>query len=54
MSEFIERSPDTYPHCNQYAFRGPNSNTYAQWVLNQFPESGFSLPWNAFGKGFKA
>ena|SRR6185437_1902836 len=52
MAEVIESSPQTYPYCNQYALKGPNSNTYVQWVLSQFPESGLKLPWNAFGKNF--
>src|SRR3989338_3846576 len=50
IAEFIEHSPDTYPHCYRYSLKGPNSNTYAQWVLNQFPQSGLTLPWNSFGK----
>ncbi len=50
MAEFIENSPQTYPYKNIYSFFGPNSNTYAQWILNHFPESGMRLPWNAFGK----
>lgn len=50
MALFIEDSPNTYPYTNFYKLLGPNSNTYAQWVLDQFPESGLSLPWNAFGK----
>lgn len=53
MAEFIERSPETYPFKNQYRFRGPNSNTYAQWILNHFPETGMALSWNAFGKKYK-
>jgi len=50
MADFIEASPETYPHCRNYVLRGPNSNTYAQWVLNKFPECGLRLPWNSFGK----
>jgi hypothetical protein len=53
MAAFIGRSPETYRHCRQYRLRGPNSNTYAQWVLDAFPDSGLRLPWNAFGKDFK-
>lgn len=53
MAECIENSPTTYPYCNTYLLKGPNSNTYVQWVLNQFPASGLSLPWNSFGKNFK-
>ena len=50
MAECIENSPHTYPYCYTYSLPGPNSNTYVQWVLDQFPESGMQLPWNAFGK----
>ena len=50
MAEFIERSSQTYPYANFYSFTGSNSNTYVQWVINHFPESGMKLPWNAFGK----
>lgn len=52
MAEFVEASPHAYPFCFQYAFTGPNSNTYVQWVLDHFPESGLKLPWNAFGKSY--
>jgi hypothetical protein len=52
MAERIESSPQTYPYCNTYSLKGPNSNTYVQWVLNQFPNSGLKLPWNAFGKSY--
>ncbi len=51
MVKFIEQSPQIYPHKNIYSFLGPNSNTYVQWVLNNFPELEVRLPWNAFGKG---
>ncbi|HEV7449035.1 MAG TPA: DUF3750 domain-containing protein [Candidatus Paceibacterota bacterium] len=52
MIEAIEHSPKTYLNCYRYAYTGPNSNTYAQWVLNQFPEASLKLPWNSFGKRF--
>lgn len=52
MADVITNSPQTYPYTQEYSFFGPNSNTYAQWVLNQFPESGMKLPWNAFGKNY--
>lgn len=50
MAACIECSGETYPYCRTYSLLGPNSNTYVQWVLDQFPESGLHLPWNAFGK----
>ncbi len=55
MAAAIEATPQTYPHRDHYVLRGPNSNTYAQWIINQFPEAQqkMSLPWNAFGKNFK-
>lgn len=52
MVELIERSPELYPSCEKYRLLGPNSNTYAQWVLNHFPECGLRLPWNSYGKGY--
>ncbi len=52
MLEFIENSPNKYPHCNQYSLAGPNSNTYVQWILDHFPKSDLVLPWNAFGKKY--
>ncbi len=53
MAECIENSPTAYLYCNTYSLKGPNSNTYVQWVINQFPASGLSLPWNSFGKNFR-
>lgn len=53
MINCIECSPETYPFRDRYSFLGPNSNTYIQWVLDQFPESGLRLRWNSLGKGFK-
>ncbi len=53
MIDFIEKSPSVYQYCYTYSLLGPNSNTYAQWVIDHFPESNFSLPSNAFGKNFK-
>jgi len=51
--EFIESSKENYPYCNQYSFFGPNSNTYIQWVLDNFPEFPVKLSWRFFGKNFK-
>ena len=53
MADLIEASPQTYPYCDRFSLRGPNSNTYVQWVLDNFPESNLSLPWNSIGKHFK-
>jgi hypothetical protein len=53
MINFIENSPNTYLYKNKYILWGPNSNTFAEWVINNFPESGFKLPNNAYGKNFK-
>jgi hypothetical protein len=53
LVECIEASPATYPYTNSYNLLGPNSNTYAEWILRQSPQSGLSLPWNAYGKDWK-
>jgi NADPH-dependent 7-cyano-7-deazaguanine reductase QueF-like protein len=50
MVNLIESSFDKYPSIKTYSLLGPNSNTYTQWVLNQFPHVNIRLPWNAFGK----
>ena len=52
MIEFIKTSKDAYPYKN-YKLSGPNSNTYAQWILNNFPEAGIKLPWNCFDKNYE-
>lgn len=53
MGSFLENSPQRYPYCDTYSLLSPNSCTYAQWVLNEFPESGMRLPWNSrIFKGF--
>lgn len=50
MSDFIDESDNKYQFSEKYSLIGQNSNTYAQWVLNHFPEAKMKLPWNAFGK----
>lgn len=52
--DFLEKSPYTYPFRNHFFLTGPNSNTYVQWVLDHFPEFNVKLPWNSFGKDYKA
>jgi len=52
MSEFIEKSPVSYPYCDKYCWHGPNSNTYTQWIINNFPEFNGRLPWRAIGRKF--
>ncbi len=53
MVDFIERSRQSYKYIGRYSFTGPNSNTYVQWILNEFPSFGAKLYWNAFGKNYK-
>ena len=53
MIEVTQNSPHNYPYRDKYALISPNSNTYVQWVLNQFPNSGLKLPWNSFGKNYE-
>lgn len=43
LGEIILNSPQIYPHCYSYRYwPGPNSNTYAQWVLEQ---AAINLTW---------
>ena len=51
MVNTILISHNVYTFKNLYRYRGPNSNTYVQWVLNRYPEFKHELPWNSFGKG---
>ncbi len=51
--KFIEKTKDKYPYNHKYFLTGPNSNTYAQWVLDNFPEFRVKLPCNSFGKNYK-
>ena len=53
--KFIENEGmHKYSYFNYYRFvRGPNSNTFTQWVIDQIPECGLTLPWTAWGKGYK-
>jgi len=44
---------NSYPYCDRYLpWPGPNSNTFAAWVLRQ---AGIEhrLPWRALGKAFR-
>ena len=49
-------------HLDSYPFKeirdykmvtGANSNTFVQWVADLVPECNLTLPWNAWGKGYK-
>ena len=53
ISDFIENSKENYPYLGEYSLTGPNSNTYVEWVLSNFPDSEIKLPWNSFGKNYK-
>jgi hypothetical protein len=35
VAAFIESNSPRYPCRDSYSFLGPNSNTYAQWVINE-------------------
>lgn len=50
----IHESVNKYPYLNKYhATPGPNSNTFAQWVIDSFlNDKNIKLPLNAFGKNF--
>lgn len=51
--KFIEKSKESYPYNHKYFLWGPNSNTYARWILDKFPEFNMKLPWSFFGKNYK-
>ncbi len=51
----IHESINKYPYLNKYrATPGPNSNTFTQWIIDNFlDDKNIKLPFNAFGKKFK-
>ena len=53
MADQIENSPNTYPYQSNFSLAGPNSNTYAQWILDNSTETMLKLPWNSFGKNYR-
>jgi hypothetical protein len=53
VADFIENSPNTYQYRDRYLLSGPNSNTYAQWILDNFPEFKVKLPKRSVGKNYK-
>lgn len=50
----IHNSVNKYPYLNKYhAIPGPNSNTFTQWIINNFlNDKNIKLPLNSFGKNF--
>jgi hypothetical protein len=51
IKKILENSK-TYPYCDRYLpWPGPNSNTFAAWVLRQAGVE-HRLPWRAFGRDF--
>ena len=54
MLNLIEKESKNYPYNNKYfPFPGPNSNTFTQWIIDQFPKANFKLPKNALGKKYE-
>lgn len=52
LIQVLEDSPITYPHQHTYRyFPGPNSNTYAQWVLDR-ANNPFRLSWKGIGRNY--
>ncbi|MBV9159552.1 MAG: DUF3750 domain-containing protein [Candidatus Kaiserbacteria bacterium] len=47
IADFIESSPERYGNCQKYSLLGPNSISYAEWILDSFPTSSLTLPWNS-------
>ncbi|MBP7804787.1 MAG: DUF3750 domain-containing protein [Candidatus Pacebacteria bacterium] len=54
IADFITRSREVYPYCERYFLFGPNSDTYAEWILRNFPEWKIALPRNTIGKNYGA
>jgi hypothetical protein len=53
VKSVIAKAADDYPFCHRYlAWPGPNSNTFAAWVLRNAGID-FRLPWNAIGRSYR-
>jgi len=50
INKFLKDCQKKYPFTYKYFLPSPSSNTFTQWVLDNFPEAKIKLPWNAFGK----
>ncbi len=52
--KFVNTNAPRYQYTDKYRYYpGPNSNTFIQWVLDQFPDVGIQLPSNALGKKYR-
>jgi hypothetical protein len=52
--ELLHNQQDTYPYIHQFGLVfGPNCNTFTQWVLDQGTSGEITLPWGAWGKGYR-
>lgn len=51
LAQILRDSLQDYPH-KHYRLLGPNSNTYAQWILNTAGLTHVKLPITAVGAGF--
>jgi hypothetical protein len=49
----IEFKSGKYPHKDKYSLFGPNSNTYAKWIIDNSDNVNCKLSWRAFGKNYK-
>jgi hypothetical protein len=53
LGKILAETSSEYPLRGEYrCWPGPNSNTYIQWVLNQFSQNSINLPGNALGAEF--
>ena len=53
LKGILEEAKTRYPFCDHYLpWPGPNSNTFAAWVLRAAGIE-LRLPWNAIGKDFR-
>lgn len=51
LAQILRDSLQDYPH-KHYRLLGPNSNTYARWILDTAGLTHIKLPITAVGKGF--
>jgi hypothetical protein len=53
LKAILDEAKTRYPFCGRYLpWPGPNSNTFAAWVLRNAGVA-FHLPWQAIGRNFR-
>ena len=54
LIDAVDAAARSYPWSSTYrVFPGPNSNTFTAWIAGQVPALNLTLPFSAFGSGYR-